>query len=66
MNRLHWWWMRAQAVVWMLAGRSQQAVAVFDAMALRFPGDSYPVASRAHVLAQAGRHEEALAEQRPQ
>lgn len=64
MNRLHWWWMRAQAVVWLLAGRSARALDVFDEMARRYPGDRYPVASRAHVLAQAGRHEEALADYR--
>ena len=64
MKRLDWWWLRAQGAVCLIFGRTAQALSIFDDMARRFPAERYPLASRAHVLAQAGRHDEALADYR--
>jgi tetratricopeptide (TPR) repeat protein len=55
---------RARATAWLLIGRPERALRVFDAMVLLFPERAYPRASRAHLHAQAGRHEAALADYR--
>lgn len=60
MNRLHFLWLRALAMGWLLIGRNAQALAVFDEMVRRYPDAAYPRASRAHLNAQAGRHQAAL------
>jgi tetratricopeptide (TPR) repeat protein len=64
MKSLDWYWLRAQAVVWILVGRRAQALEVFNQMVRRFPTESYPLASRAHLLAQGGQHDESLADYR--
>ncbi|WP_284614643.1 tetratricopeptide repeat protein [Aquabacterium humicola] len=53
---------RLQAMGWLLAGRPEQACAVFDRMLQAWPQDAYALASRAHVHAQAGRREAAIAD----
>jgi hypothetical protein len=57
---LSYLWLKGQAMVWLLFGRHAQALAVFDDMVRRFPDAAYPRASRAHLHAQAGRHQAAL------
>jgi predicted Zn-dependent protease len=56
-------WCKASAMAWLVIGRPQQAEAVFDEMLRRWPGDAYALASRSHVRAQAGRRDEAIADQ---
>ena len=53
---------RLQAMGWLVAGRPAAARRVFDRMLQRWPDNAYALASRAHLLAQAGRHDEALAD----
>jgi tetratricopeptide (TPR) repeat protein len=62
MNGLAWWWMRLQAMTWLVLGRNAQAQRVFDDMLRRWPDDPYALASRAHLLAQAGNLPAALAD----
>jgi tetratricopeptide (TPR) repeat protein len=62
--RLDYWWERALAVVSLVLGRQATALHVFDRMLARWPDDAYALASRAHVLAQQGRHQEALVDAR--
>jgi len=56
--------LRMLAMGWLLAGRPQRAQAVFTQMLERWPGDAYALASRAHVAAQAGRLDDAIADAR--
>jgi putative solute:sodium symporter small subunit len=56
--------LRMVAMGWLLAGRPQRAQAVFTQMLERWPGDAYALASRAHVAAQAGRLDDAIADAR--
>jgi tetratricopeptide (TPR) repeat protein len=51
---------RLQAMSWLVLGRPAAARRVFDRMLQRWPGNAYALASRAHLLAQAGRRDEAL------
>lgn len=51
-----------QAVAWLVVSRQAQALAAFDQLLQRWPEDAYGLASRAHVHAQAGRLELALAD----
>jgi len=60
LSRLHYLWLRGLAMGWLLIGRNAQALAVFDEMVRRYPDAAYPRASRAHLNAQAGRHQAAL------
>jgi len=53
---------RLQAIACLVLGRSAAARRVFDRMLQRWPGNAYALASRAHLLAQAGRRAEALAD----
>ena len=62
MTDLRYLWSKGKAVVLLLAGRREAALAVFDDMVGRWPEAAYPRASRAHLLAQAGRHAQALAD----
>ena len=55
---------RVAAMGWLVLGRTARAQAIFDAMLRRWPGDAYALASRAHLHAQAGRHELAIADAR--
>ncbi len=56
-------WLKWSAMAWLVIGRAKQAETVFDEMLRRWPGDAYALASRSHVRAQAGRRDEAIADQ---
>ena len=56
-------WFKVSAMAWLVFGRAKQAESVFDEMLRRWPGDAYALASRSHVRAQAGRRDEAIADQ---
>ncbi|MBT9524033.1 MAG: tetratricopeptide repeat protein [Rhizobacter sp.] len=47
---------------WLVFGRNAQAEAVFDGMLARWPQDAYLLASRAHLRAQRGAREAAIAD----
>lgn len=51
-----------RAIVWLVFGRREAAEAEFTEMLRLWPGDAYALASRAHVRAQLGRPEGALAD----
>jgi tetratricopeptide (TPR) repeat protein len=53
---------RLQAMAWLVLGRADRALAVFDDMLRRWPRDAYALASRAHLHAQAGRRVLAIAD----
>jgi tetratricopeptide (TPR) repeat protein len=55
-------WFRFSAMAWLVIGRTQQALTVFDDMLRRWPGDGYALSSRSHVQAQLGRREQAIAD----
>ena len=63
-ERLVYWRLKVSALTALLFARQRVAQRCFDAMLRQWPDDAYALASRAHVLAQAGRHEEALADAR--
>lgn len=54
--------LRATAIGALLLGRNARAIELFTRMLARWPGDAYALASRAHVRAQTGRRDEALAD----
>lgn len=57
-----WWWLRLRAIVLLLLNRRREAEQVFgDMLALR-PEHPYPLASRAHVRAQLGLRDAAIAD----
>jgi predicted Zn-dependent protease len=56
-------WFKVSAMAWLVIGRAKQAESVFDEMLRRWPGDAYALSSRSHVRAQAGRRDEAIADQ---
>jgi tetratricopeptide (TPR) repeat protein len=45
---------RLRASAWLALGRPERALALFDALVRRCPGARHPLASRAHLRAQAG------------
>lgn len=47
---------------WLLLGRTGAALALFDRMLERWPGDPYALASRSHLRAQSGQLQAALAD----
>lgn len=59
-ERLAYLRMKALAMVLLVFGRDARAMDVFAQMLGRWPGDAYALASRAHLLARAGRRSEAL------
>jgi tetratricopeptide (TPR) repeat protein len=61
-NGLSYLGFKLQAMALLVMGRSERALGVFDEMVRRFRDRSYPLASRAHLHAQAGRHLAALAD----
>ena len=63
-NRLRHRGFKWRAMLQLVFGRRRAAMRVFRAMLGEFPGDAYALASRAHVLSQLGRPEEALADAR--
>jgi tetratricopeptide (TPR) repeat protein len=56
--------LKLQALAWLVLNRREQAERSFDALLQRWPGDAYALASRAHLRAQAGRGEAAIADLR--
>ena len=61
-SRLDYWGGKLQAMGWLVIGRNARAEAVFDSMLARWPQDAYLLASRAHLLAQRGDCEAAIAD----
>ena len=62
--RVQYLWLKWRAMAALVFGRRALALSCFGEILRLFPGDAYALASRAHVLAQAGRREEALADAR--
>ena len=52
------------AVGWLMLGRKEAALAAFDRLLARWPDDTYALASRAHLHAQMGKVDAALADSR--
>jgi len=63
-ERLDYWGMKCFAIGALVLGRRDAARDCFDRMLARWPTDAYALSSRAHVLAQQGRTEQALADAR--
>lgn len=61
-ERLAWWAAKVEVMGWLLFGRSERARVCLDRMLSRWPRDPYALASRAHLHAQAGRRNAALAD----
>jgi tetratricopeptide (TPR) repeat protein len=64
MTRLEFLWSKWCAIVWLVLGRNAAALAIFDRMLERWPDNTYALASRAHLRAQAGSTDAALADSR--
>ena len=62
MNRFDYLWNKLRAMALLVIGRNAAAHMVFDQMVRRWPDDAYALASRAHLLTQAHRLPEALAD----
>lgn len=62
MKALDYRWHKWRAMAQILIGRPAAAMEIFSEMIRRWPGDGYALASRAHLLAQAGRRDEAIAD----
>jgi tetratricopeptide (TPR) repeat protein len=60
-DRGEYLWFKLRAIVCLVFGRRARALELFDVMAARWPDDAYVLASRAHVLSQTHRTDEALA-----
>lgn len=61
-GRWQYWRHRVQAMIWLVAGRTERALEAYSAMLLFWPNDAYALASRSHVLAQLGRRDDAIAD----
>jgi tetratricopeptide (TPR) repeat protein len=59
---LAYWKLKLQAMACLLFGRHAAAEAVFDQMLQRWPQDPYTLASRAHLRAQTGARDGAIAD----
>lgn len=64
MDSLQYFWNKLTAVTWLVLGRRQEALRIFDRMLQRWPIDRYALASRVNLLAQAGDVPAALADSR--
>ncbi len=64
MKPLDYQWQRARGVALLVIGRKAQALQVFDEMARQWPDDVYVLASRAHLLTEAGDAPKALLDSR--
>ena len=62
MNRFEYFWLKMQAIVLLVFGRDAAALHTFNRMLRQWPDDTYALSSRAHVLVQAQRALEALAD----
>lgn len=54
--------LKLRAMAWLLLARREAACRTFTEMLQMWPGDAYALASRAHVLAQLGRRDAAIAD----
>ncbi len=61
-ERLAYWRLKLRALALLVFARREAALEVFTAMLSRWPGDAYALASRAHLHAQLGRADKALAD----
>ena len=61
-GRFERWRLRARAMAWLVVGNQQRAEAVFTEMLALWPTDAYALASRAHVRAQLGLRDDAIAD----
>jgi tetratricopeptide (TPR) repeat protein len=61
-ERLAYLWHKLRAIVLLVFGRGAAAGELFDAMLRRWPDDAYARASRAHLRAQRGQLQEAIAD----
>lgn len=61
-ERMAWWMLKLRAIVLLVFGRNAAAEVVFDTMLVRWPGDPYALASRAHLRAQRGAKQAAIAD----
>ena len=59
-GRLNHWRLRVQAMVRLVFTRQQAALECCSTMLQIWPNDAYALASRAHLFAQLGRHDEAI------
>ena len=61
-TRLAYWRLRLEALALLVLARREAALEVFTVMLVRWPGDAYVLASRAHLHAQLGLADKALAD----
>ena len=57
-----YWRHKLLAMSWLVLGHKRRAAAVLDTLLARWPGDAWSLASRAHVRAQLGDRQAALAD----
>ena len=57
-------WIKLRAMSLLVLGRNDAALELFNQMAVRWPDDTYPLASRAHLLAQKQQTDAALVDSR--
>ena len=62
MNRLVYQWLKFSAMACLVLGQTRRAQEIFNQMLRNWPDDAYALGSRAHLSAQAGRLEAALAD----
>lgn len=58
--KLDFQWRRVRIIVSLWFNRHEQVLAMLEAMAERHPGTRFPLATKAHLLAQLQRHDEAV------
>jgi tetratricopeptide (TPR) repeat protein len=61
-GRWAYWGLKLQAIGLLVLSRREAAADVFSTMLARWPTDAYALASRAHLMAQMGRRDDALAD----
>jgi tetratricopeptide (TPR) repeat protein len=61
-GRLAYWRLKLKAITLLVLARHDAAHEIFSAMLRRWPDDAYALASRAHLNAQLGHRDEALAD----
>jgi tetratricopeptide (TPR) repeat protein len=61
-GRFEYWQLKLRAMAFLLIGRQAAADAAFSQMLRWWPQDAYVLASRAHLRAQMGRRDEAIAD----
>ena len=61
-DRLAGWAAKIEVMGWLLIGRTERALHGLDRMLSRWPNNAYALSSRAHLHAQAGRRDAAIAD----